>query len=339
MKAIQVKEPNKIEMVEIEKPKIESKDQVLVKVRAFGICGSDVGILKGKNPFATYPRIIGHEVSGEIEEVGSNVSNFKPGDKVVLEPVEFCGECYACKQGRYNVCKDLEVYGVHRDGGFCEYLVTDKSKWHKVDDSLTFAEAATAEPYTIAEQCTQRANVQEGDWVLITGAGPMGLLAVDIATKKGAKCIVSEINEYRLEMAKKFGAEVLINPSKENLKDKIMELTNNEGANVLIDTTGVHGVIKEAIEYLSPASRIVPLAFGFDDIPVNYKTLNQKEISVSGTRLQNNKFPIVTSYLHEKKDLLKLFVTHEFAAEEYEKAFETFMDPKTNAIKVVLTFN
>lgn len=338
MKAIQVIEPHKIEMVEVEKPKIKRKNDVLVKIRAFGICGSDVGILKGENPFAIYPRIIGHEIAGEVEEIGENVNDLKIGDKVVLEPVEFCGKCYACRQGRYNVCRELEVYGVHRDGGFCEFLVAGEEKWHKVDDSLSFVEACTAEPYTIGEQVAARANIQKDDWVLINGAGPAGLLACNVASNRGAKCIVSEINPYRLNMAKEFGAEYTVNPREEVLKDVIMGLTSNEGVNVLIDSTGVYSVIEETVNYLSPASRFVPLAFGSNNIPIDFKTLNQKEISVMGTRLQNDKFPKVISYLKERKDLIDKFVTHTFPAEEYEKAFEVFMDPKSNSIKVVLTF-
>ncbi|MDO5716073.1 MAG: alcohol dehydrogenase catalytic domain-containing protein [Tissierellia bacterium] len=339
MKAIQVVEPGKIEMIEIDNPEIKTKRDVLVKIRAFGICGSDVGILRGKNPFATYPRILGHEVSGEVVDIGSQVEDLKIGDKVVLEPIEYCGHCYGCTHQHHNVCKDLEVYGVHRDGGFCEYLVADQSKWHKVDDSLSFVQACVAEPYTIAEQSTSKAKIEKGDWVLITGAGPMGLLACDIATGKGGRCIISEINPFRLEMAKKFGAEITINPLKENLGDRIQEITEGEGVNVLLETTGVDMVLKEAVDYLSPASRFVPLAFSGSDIPISCKILNQKEIVISGTRLQYEKFPVVLSYLKDKKDLLDTFITHVFKGEEFDKAFETFTNPQSNSLKVVLTFD
>lgn len=339
MKAIQIKKPYEIEMIELETPKITKLEQVLVKVRAFGICGSDVGIYKGANPFATYPRIIGHEVSGEIIEIGEKVDSLKVGDKVVLEPIEFCGECYACTHGRHNVCKSLEVYGVHRDGGFCEYMVTDQAKWHKVDDSLTFAQAAVAEPFTIGEQCNSRASVQEGDWVLITGAGPMGILAHEVAKMRGANVIVSEINPKRVKAAREMGIENIVNSSTDNLGEIIDELTHGEGINVFFDGTGVQSVIEEGIGYLSPAARFVPLAFGDKDIPLNYKTLNKKEIGVLGTRLQYEKFDNVVSYLHEKTDLIDKYVTHIFPAENYKEAFETFMDPDTDAIKVVLTFD
>lgn len=339
MKAIQVKEPGVIQMVDVEKPEIKNDDEVLVRVRAFGICGSDVGILKGTNPFATYPRILGHEVAGEVFEVGRSVKNLKVGDKVVLEPIEFCGECYACTHNHHNVCSSLEVYGVHRDGGFCEYLVANENKWHKVDDDLSFEMAAVAEPYTIGEQSTSRAEVSKGDFVLITGAGPAGLLATDCAKMKGGIVIVSEINGKRRNMAREFGASYVIDPMNENLSEKIMEITKSEGVNVLIDTSGVEKVIEEATSLLSPASRFVPLAFGSFNIPINFKTLNQKEITIKGTRLQYEKFPVVAGFLHEKKDLLEKFVTHTFKAEDYKEAFDLFMKKDTDAIKVVLTFD
>lgn len=339
MKAIIVNKPFDMEMIELEEPQISSSKEVKVKIKAFGICGSDVGIVKGTNPFAKYPRILGHEISGEVVEIGSEVTNVSVGDLVVLEPIEFCGKCYACTHGRHNVCKELEVYGVHSDGGLCEYMVTDCSKWHKVDQSLEAYKAVVAEPYTIAEQSTSRADVKEGDFVLVTGAGPAGLLIIDVAVRKGAIVIVSELNENRRKLAKEFGATYVINPASENLGQRISEITNGEGVNVFLDTSGVYAVIEEGLKNMSPASRFVPLAFGSDNIPINFKTLNQKEIDVKGTRLQFEKFPVVTSYIHKKKDLLDKFVTHVFKAENYKEAFELFMTPGTDAVKVVITFD
>ncbi|MBZ2386167.1 zinc-binding alcohol dehydrogenase family protein [Anaerococcus murdochii] len=338
MKAIRVFEKNDIRMVDVEKPTINSDDDVLIKVRAFGICGSDVAIYKGNNPFVTYPRIIGHEVAGEVHEIGKNVKDLSLGDRVVLEPIEYCGECYACRHGRHNVCEELKVYGVHIDGGFCEYMVVDKSKLHKVDSSIPFESAVVAEPFTIAEECTDRAQLLEDDLVLVTGAGPIGLLVINIAKDKGAKVIVSETNKYRLEIAKEFGADYLVDPNNDNLSDRIKEISS-EGANVYIDTTGINSVIREGLRNLSAASRFVPLAFGNEDIAINYASLNKKEMDILGSRLQNNKFPKVVSYIKEKRNLIDKFVTHVYKAEDYQKAFDEFSSNDTKAIKIVLTFN
>lgn len=339
MKAIVIQEPNIIEMIEVEKPQIKNPTDVLVKIKAAGICGSDAGIYLGTNPFATYPRIPGHEIAGQVEEVGSEVTDLKPGDKVVLEPIEFCGECYACTHDQHNVCESLEVYGVHRDGGFMEYLVTDQSKWHKFDQSLDYAEGVVAEPYTIAEQSTSRAEIQEGDTVLVTGMGPTGLLIADIANDKGATVIISEVNENRRELAKEFGAKYTIDAINSDLTEEVMKITDNKGVNVFLDTSGVPPVIKEGVDLLTPAGRFVPLAFGDQDIPISYKVLNQKELSIRGTRLEFDKFPIVNEKLVDKKDKIAKFVTHKFPAEQYQEAFDEFTRKGTEAIKVVLTFD
>ena len=149
MKAVYVKEPGSLEVIEVEKPQIKKDTQVLVKITAAGICGSDIHILHGTHAYATYPRIIGHEGCGVVAEVGRAVKNVAVGDSVIIEPIHGCGTCYACRNGRYNCCPDIVVAGVHADGVMEEYLVVESDKLYKYDpEELTPAEAATAEPYT-----------------------------------------------------------------------------------------------------------------------------------------------------------------------------------------------
>ena len=149
MKAVYIKEPGKLEVIDREMPKIQKDSQVLVKITAAGICGSDIHIFHGTHAYATYPRIIGHEGCGVVAEVGKGVTNVKVGDPVIIEPIHGCGTCYACRNGRYNCCPDIVVAGVHADGVMEEYLVVESDKLYKYDPSLTPVEAATAEPYTI----------------------------------------------------------------------------------------------------------------------------------------------------------------------------------------------
>jgi len=220
MKAVYIKEPGKLEVIDVEKPSIKKDTQVLVKITAAGICGSDIHIFHGTHAYATYPRIIGHEGCGIVEEVGSAVTDLKPGDSVIIEPITGCGTCYACRHGRYNCCPDIKVAGVHIDGVMEEYFVTERNKLYKYDpNELTPVEAATAEPYTVGAQANAQANTQPGDLVLIHGAGPIGMIICDIAEKRGATVIVSEVNEDRLKIAKDFGAKYTINPKKEDLKE------------------------------------------------------------------------------------------------------------------------
>ena len=338
MKAIQVINPGNMVLVKKEMPTISDDKDVIIRVRATGICGSDVHIFHGTNPYATYPRILGHEVAGEVFKVGHGVSSLVKGDKVVLEPIQYCGKCYACKKGRPNVCSNLEVSGVHVDGGFQEYLKVKESMLVKFPDELSFIEAVTTEPYTIGAQANARAGTSEGDVVLIHGAGPIGLIVCDIAKSKGAICIVSEVNETRLDMAKDFGADYTINPMEENLKERILEITNGMGSNIIFDAAGVPKLLIDSIEMVSVAGTVVPMSFDVNPIPINFQQVNKKEITIVGTRLQSNKFPEMVRRLPERKDRIDKLITHIFPVEQFNEAFEVFTDKNSGACKVILTF-
>ena len=338
MKAIRVVKPGELQLIEVEKPEIKNPGEVRIKVRAVGICGSDIGIWSGANSMATYPRILGHEVAGEVESVGPAVKGLKVGDKVALEPITFCGKCYACRQGRPNVCKTLEVYGVHRDGGYCEFLVADESKFHKVPDSLTFSQIVLIEPYTIAAQNVWRAGVQSGDIVLVHGAGPIGLAIASTAKRLGAVVIVSEINDHRLGIAKEFGADFTINPLKEDFAARINEATGGMGPNVIFEATGVPALLTQAVEIASEAGRIVPLAFTAEPIPVSVALINKKELAILGTRLQTYKFASVIETFEENLDHVNRLITGVYPAEQFQQAFDAVVDPESVHCKVVLTF-
>src|SRR5690625_921315 len=184
MQVALVQEPYDIELLDLEIPKIEKGNEVLVRTKRVGICGSDIHIYHGTNPFAIYRRVIGHEVAGEVIKVGENVSTLTIGDHVVVEPIKYCGKCYACRNGRQNVCRNLSVFGVHEDGGMREYFVLPEHQLHVVDPMLDWDEVVLTEPYTIGAQAVWRGNVEEGDTVLIQGCGPIGISALRMAKLK-----------------------------------------------------------------------------------------------------------------------------------------------------------
>ncbi|RGX53615.1 MULTISPECIES: zinc-dependent alcohol dehydrogenase [Anaerotruncus] len=338
MKALQVFAPNEMRLVETEIPAIKHDTQVLVRITAAGICGSDVHILHGSHPYVTYPRIIGHEGCGIVEKTGAAVADLKVGDGVVIEPIRGCGRCYACRHGKYNICPDIVVAGVHEDGTFAEYMVVDRSQLHKYDPSLTPVQAAVAEPYTVGAQANYRADTLPGDLVLVHGAGPIGLIVCDIAHTRGATVIVSEVNEKRLGMAPCFGAKYTVNPMKEDLGARVMEISGGEGANVIFEASGVPKLTEQSIGLLSPGGRFVPMTFGAQPIPVNFMPVNKNEITIAGTRNQNGKFPDIVASLPGRIDRIDRLVTHVFPITEYQKAFDTLADRDSGACKVVLTF-
>ena len=338
MKAILVEKPGEVKLIEREKPQIKTDTEVLVKMTAVGVCGSDIHILHGTHPYVQYPRIIGHEGAGQVVETGKAVTDLKPGDGIVIEPIRYCGECYACRKGRHNVCEHLRVTGVHDDGSYQEYMVLDRKQLHPYDSSLKPEEAVAAEPYTIGAQAHARAGTSAGDYVLIHGAGPIGLITCDLAESLGAICIVSEVNEDRLQMAKKFGAAYLINPAKEDLKERVMEITHNMGANIVFEAAGVPALLQTSIEIASQAGAVIPMAFAAKPVPISFGDVNKKELLISGTRMECDRFPAVLESFPKRRDRLKSLVTHRFPLTEYQKAFETFTDKSSGACKVIMTF-
>lgn len=337
MKAIIVKEPGSIGLSEKEMPEAIKENEVLVRVRAAGFCGSDIHIFHGSNPFATYPRVIGHEFAGEIEEIGKDVTTVAVGDRIVVDPVSSCGTCYACRNNRQNVCSSLKVKGVHEDGGMQEYLVIPASAAHKAPSSLSFEDAALIEPFTIAAQSTSRGRVQKDDTVCVMGAGPIGLAILTVCKMKGAKVLITDINESRLEMAKSFGADVVLNPSKDSLESALESFTNGEGFNVVIDAVCIPSTFEQAVQVASAAGRVVSL--GFTDIPSQIAQLHitKKELDIVGSRLHANKFPEVIGWVEE--GLLKpgILRTHSFTADKVKEAVALIESAPDGLCKAVVT--
>lgn len=338
MKAIQVTEPLKLQVVEVEEPKIQSADEVKIRVKVAGICGSDVHIYHGTNPMATYPRVIGHEFAGEIMEVGANVDNLAVGDRVVVEPILYCGECYACKSGRPNVCEHLEVLGVHRDGGMAEFIVVPAKNVHKLGPDVDWKVATMVEPFTIAAQSTWRGDVKDGESVLIIGAGPIGMGILQYAKHKGATCMVADIDSDRLEEAKTFGADHVINPLETDMVARALELTEGTGPNVTIDSACTVKTFEQAVEVTSPAGRVVVLGFGKEPSQIPQLPITKKELTIVGSRLQTAKFPEVINLFNQGVLKPEALVTHAFSFTDIEKAMATVEDKTIKTNKVILTF-
>ena len=306
MKAVRVMQPEELKVIDVEKPVIDKQNNVLVKMKAAGICGSDVGIYHGTNAAATYPRIIGHEIVGVIEEVGENVKSLKPGDRVIVDQVVSCGECYACRKGRGNVCGSLKVRGVHIDGGYEEYL-------------------------TRAELC-------EEDTLLILGYGALGSSILKIARLSGAKIIVADVIEEKLHEALKNGADYVINIAQEDVIEKVKELTAGYGVTVSIDAACVNDSLLTLLKATGNAGRVITMGFAVEPTEINQFLITSKELDVRGSRLQNKKFQEAIDLIQEGKLDLSGTVSHVYPIEKAQEAFD-FVDSKDPSIrKVVLTF-
>nr|WP_295974628.1 zinc-binding alcohol dehydrogenase family protein [uncultured Bacillus sp.] len=340
MLAAKVYEKEDLRLVEVESP-VLSKDssEVIVKVRAVGICGSDNHIYHGENPFATLPRVIGHEFVGEVVEVGNKVSGLGSGDHVVIEPITYCGKCYACRQAMPNVCKELKVSGVHVDGGMQEYVKIDAKQAHIIDKQVPWTTAVLAEPYTIAGNATTRGKVELGKTVLIQGAGTIGQFILRMAKAKGASVMITDVLDSRLEFAKLNGADRIVNVLKEDVVEKLNEWTNHEKANVVIDAACTRQTFENCFEYASVAGAIVPLGMSEETSQIAQKPIMQKQLTIYGSRLQAYQFAPVIKAIEEGQLTDDGIVTQTFSIHDIQDAFNLINNEPDKVRKAVITFD
>jgi 2-desacetyl-2-hydroxyethyl bacteriochlorophyllide A dehydrogenase len=300
MRAVRLIRPFEVKLDEIPTPK-PSPDEALIRVKAAGICGSDVAAYRGTNPLVSYPRVIGHEIAGEVIECPENDRGIKPGDAVVLEPYVYCGRCYPCSIGRTNCCESLKVRGVHVDGGMSEMVSHPVHLLHKVEGIRSWEEMVMIEPLSIALHGLRRARLQAGEHLLLFGGGQIGQLAVQAARAMGAKPILVEPLENRRELALELGVERAIEPgevSKLDLKPP-----------VAIEASGSPQALLSAISAVSHAARLVMIGWVKGEIPIETATLIRKEIELLGSRNSAGEFPIASEMIAEGKVKVKPLIT------------------------------
>lgn len=338
MKAVQIVKPNELKVIDMEKPVIDEKNNVLIKMTAAGICGSDVGIYHGTNAAATYPRVIGHEMVGRVDQVGPGVSGLKPGDRVIVNQVTNCGHCYPCKIGRGNVCDNLAVRGVHIDGGYREFIAVPESDCYLLPDSISDTDAIMIEPTTIAIQSCSRAELTKDDMLLIFGSGALGSSILKIARLMCDHIIVADIMDEKLEAAKENGAKYTINVLKEDLVEKVKEYTFGHGSTVSIDSACTKDSLISLLKATGNAGRVMTMGFSVAPTEVNQFLITSKELDVRGSRLQNKRFGDAIRLINEGKLDLNGTVSHTFPLEKAQEAFD-FVDSRDPSIrKIALTF-
>jgi 2-desacetyl-2-hydroxyethyl bacteriochlorophyllide A dehydrogenase len=335
MKVVNLNEPNSIYVQDasIAVKKIDS--DVLIKVRALGICGSDIGAYKGTNPLVTYPRVIGHEIGGEVVEVAENDRGIKVGDKVIVEPYIPCYKCYPCSLGRTNCCVDLKVLGVHVDGGMTEYFAHPLNLVSKVPDDMEWKHVAMIEPLTIALHSIHRPRVAAGEHVLLIGAGPIGLLAAQVANVYGATPIVMDLVDERLELAKTLGVKHTINITKENALEKIKEITNGRMVEVVIEASGAKAAIQSALDYVSFAGRIALVGWPNTEIPLPTALITKKELDIVGSRTSAGEFEEATELIYNKRINVDALISKVVTLDEVPSAVEQIAKHPDQFMKVV----
>jgi threonine 3-dehydrogenase len=339
MKALLKAKPGKgFELTEVEEPKIIKSDDVKIRVLRASVCGTDVHIYewnKWAEERIKTPQIGGHEFVGEVVEVGPEVKNLKKGDLVASETHIPCKVCCQCRTGKMHVCKNLEILGVDRDGVFAEYTVVPEIVLWKIDKSIPLKYASVMEPLGNAIH-TATATDLRGKIVLITGAGPIGVMAIEIARISGAAAIiVSEISEYRIKMAKEMGADLVINPSKEDFQREIEKFTDGHGIDFLMEMSGNVKALNDGIKALTNGGFASILGvYNDQEIPFVMNTAVFKNITIQAItgRKMFETWHIASQLLKYKKINLEKVVTHEFELKDYEKAFDLMISGKSGKI-------
>lgn len=338
MKSVVIQQPEKLVIEDRPIPQPQT-GEVRVRVRRAGICGSDVHIFRGHNPFAKYPRVIGHEFFGIIDAVGEGVDANRQGERVVIDPVVSCGHCYPCSIGRPNVCTELQVIGVHRDGGFSEYACAPARNAYVVPDSIPEPEATMIEPFTIAANICAQLKPQPNDVALVYGAGPMGLTVIQAlrGVYGVATIIVADRIPERLQMAQANGADRII----DNTHLDLAEVLKQEGIRptLIVDAACHPSILPQAITLASPAARIGIMGFSSDPCVLNQQSITSKEISIFSSRLNSARFPQVIEWMKEKKIHPEKLITHSFPLKHVTDALVLFEQDQKTCCKVLLDFS
>ncbi|PYE44907.1 L-gulonate 5-dehydrogenase [Rhizobium sp. PP-F2F-G20b] len=338
MVTISVLEPYKLEIDDRPVP-LPGPGEVAIQVRRAGICGSDMHILHGSNPFAVYPRVIGHEFAGVIAALGEGVSSLAIGEHVVADPVISCGTCYPCRIGRSNVCANLQVIGVHRDGGFRAVAIVPEANAVKVSSKLGLDVAALAEPLAVAANVLWRTACTNEDVVLIYGAGTVGITVLQMAKMKGARCIIADIDADRLVRAREFGADVVINSREQSVAEVVAPELGGLGPSIVIDGAGIPSLLEEACRVAAPAGRIGLLGFSPGPCNISQQEIVRKELTLVGSRLNRRFIPEVIGWLEAGLLRPEAMITQTFDARDARAAFDLVEKHPEQTLKVQLVFS
>jgi alcohol dehydrogenase len=338
MRAIRLEEPKHFEYVEIDEPASPGPGQALVRTHRMGICGTDYSGYLGKMPFFRYPRIPGHELGVEVVAVGEEVRNVRPGDRCSVEPYMNCGACYACRRGSGNCCEKLNVIGVMVDGGLCERFLVRADKLHP-SQKLSFEQLALVETLAIGCHATDRGDPQEGDHVLIIGAGPIGLSTLEFTRLTGATITVMDMVESRLAFCRRtYGIEhtVCYQASGGEL-EQMREITGGDMYALVTDATGNHRSMSNALNYVAHTGTLVYVGITTDEVSFPHPLLHRREMAIRGSRnAMPGDFTRIIRLIENGTIDTGPWITHRTSFDKVVENFETYTRPESGVIKAIV---
>lgn len=336
MKYIVCEQPGQFQMGEKEAP-VPKEGEVLIDIKRIGICGTDLHAFKGNQPFFTYPRILGHELSGVVNTVNSLSANVKEGDRVVVVPYINCGTCIACRNKKTNCCAQLKVLGVHIDGGMQEQICVPAELLIPVND-LSLEEAAIIEPLAIGAHALFRAKVLDGETVVVIGCGPIGLGLMKLAQILGNKVIAIDVNADRLAYAKEsIGIEHIVNANEEPL-DQVKDITDGELATAVFDATGNKAALESGVQYLAHGGQYILVGLNKGDLQFNHPFIHAREASILCSRNATfTDFHQVMDVLYEGNFPVSSYITHRAPFDRMIDHFNGWLEPENGVIKAMVT--
>jgi len=335
MKAISLLAPKEIEIIDIPEPQPGSED-VLVDVHYVGLCGSDLNLYRGTFPLAGYPRIPGHEVGGIIQAKGAQVpASISVGDRVMLSPYSSCGICPACRAGRPNCCQYNQTMGLQRDGAMTGRFALHYSKVF-ASNKLSLPELALVEPLSVGYHAANRGRVSETDTALVIGCGTVGIGVIAAAVRKGAAVIAVDIDDGKLTNAQKFGAQIVINSTKQDVMDAVHDLTNGQGVSVAIEVVGLPETFRLAVEAVSFAGRVVYVGYAKKEVCYDSAHFVRKELDILGSRNALRVFPAVIEMLEKQQYPFTDLITKVYPFEEAAHAFYDWDADPGKFIKILI---
>jgi len=337
MKTITLIEPGKLELSDTPFPQPPGPGEALVRVRRIGVCGTDIHAYAGRQPFFTYPRILGHELGVEVLEIGEGVERIKPGDKCSVEPYLNCGKCIACRRGKLNCCADIKVLGVHTDGGMREQFVVRADKLHN-SEKLDFDQLALVEPLAIGCHAVDRASLEAGEFALVIGAGPIGLATIQFALEAGARVIVLDVNEARLAFCREvLGVDFTIDATKQKTIDELLDITKGDLPTAVFDATGNPKSMTAAFEYPAPGGRMVFVGLFQGDVTFNDPLFHKREMTLMGSRNAcPQDFSRIIDLIAMGRIDTKPWITHRAPFERVVEDFPSWTKPETGVIKAII---
>ncbi|MED1739084.1 zinc-binding alcohol dehydrogenase family protein [Bacillus swezeyi] len=335
MKQIVCEKPYRFKMTEVEAPE-PKRGEALLKVKRIGICGTDFHAYCGRQPFFSYPRVLGHELAGEIVSIDDPRELLKTGDPAAVIPYLECGECAACRIGRPNCCVNLKVLGVHTDGGMQEYITIPADHLIKTED-LTYSEAAVVECLSIGAHAVSRADIKKGEPVLVIGAGPIGLSVMKFAKLKGAKVIAMDVREERLAFSRMWAAvdETVI--AGEKAADEIKQITEGDFPGAVFDATGHSASMNQAYRYTAHGGRIIYVGLVKDRLTLPDPECHKRELAILFSRnALKSDFETVMEAIKEGDADAKQLITEHIPFSAVVDGFESALDSEEKPLKVLI---